>query len=143
MNSIYRLPPVDIKHEAQHPDALKCMEPSTSNGTVSPERITIIHEDGTTEAPSSNNDESIAPLSPPYWQLRRRGDSTRSDVSQKRRSGPIRLEDNTEEASEHSKACWARSARIDDYLIISGAAPGLGSYVVWNCTVETLNVSPA
>lgn len=81
-------------------------------------------------------------VSPPYWQTRPRGDSALSDVSQKRHSGPIRLRDNSEEESDQTKACWARSARIDDYVIISGSMSkaGLGSYVVWNCTVETLYV---
>ncbi|KIW04072.1 uncharacterized protein PV09_04889 [Verruconis gallopava] len=86
--------------------------------------------------------ESDAPLvSPPYWQTRARGDSLLSEVDTKRCSGPIRLRDNTEEESDLSNACWARSARIDDYVIVSGSVSkaGLGSYVVWNCTVETLN----
>ncbi len=80
--------------------------------------------------------------SPPYWQTRQRRDSTLSDVSNKRLSGLIRLKDNSEEESEEFRACWAKSAKIDDYVIVSGSTPkaGLGSYVVWNCTVVTLYV---
>ena len=55
--------------------------------------------------------------------------------------GRIRLEDHTDAGSEQCKALWAKHVTIDDYVIVSGTAPGLGSYVVWNCTVETLNVS--
>ena len=102
--------------------------------------------------PAQKPDENGPPLSPPYWQ---RGNSTLSILSssrpkdltsskKNRLSGPIRLFDNSEEeTSDQARACWAKSARIDDYVIVSGSVSkaGLGSYVVWNCTVETLNVS--
>jgi hypothetical protein len=80
-------------------------------------------------------------LVPPYWQRHLRNDSSLSAFSLDLHRAPIRLEDHTEEGSEQSKALWARSARIDDYVVISGAAPGIGDYVVYNCTVDTLNVS--
>jgi hypothetical protein len=90
-------------------------------------------------------DDNRPLVSPPYWHTRQRGNSSLSDVSQKRLSGPIRLKDNSEEESDQFRACWAKSARIDDYVIISGSMPkaGMGSYVVWNCTLETLNVGLA
>ena len=70
---------------------------------------------------------------------------TSSSSRRNRLSGPIRLRDNSEEGeySEQARACWARSVRIEDYVIVSGSVSkaGMGSYVVWNCTVETLNVS--
>lgn len=109
--------------------------------------------DRRTEA-RTTDDNAEPPVSPPYWQLAKaRADSNLSDVpsasrpsirNKNRLSGPIRLFDNSEEdSSDNARACWARSARIDDYVIISGSKSkaGLGSYVVWNCTVETLNVS--
>lgn len=63
-------------------------------------------------------------------------------AKQKRLSGTIRLEDHTEESSETYNSVWARSVTIDDFTVVgAGVGPALGSYVVWNCTVETLNVS--
>ena len=57
------------------------------------------------------------------------------------------LEDHTDESSDQCKVLWAKHVTIDDYVVVSGTAPGLGAYspgqyVVWNCTVETLDVSP-
>lgn len=83
---------------------------------------------------------------PPYWQ--RQEDSNCSTVDKNAsvetlsRTSLIRLEDHTDEGSEQCKALWAKRVTIDDYVIVSGSAPAVGSYVVWNCTVETLDVSP-
>jgi hypothetical protein len=55
---------------------------------------------------------------------------------------PITLEDHTDEGSEQCKALWAKHVTIDDYVIVSGNAPAVGAYVVWNCTVETLDGGP-
>ncbi|KAF2204624.1 Phox-like protein [Delitschia confertaspora ATCC 74209] len=79
---------------------------------------------------------------PPYWQRHQRNNSTLSHSSDTRRTPPIRLEDHTEAGSEQCKALWAKHVTIDDYVIVSGSAPGLGAYVVWNCTVETLDGGP-
>ncbi|KAF2835478.1 PX-domain-containing protein [Patellaria atrata CBS 101060] len=82
-------------------------------------------------------------ITPPFWQSHQRNDSTFSHASyENRTSNPIRLEDHTDDTSEQTKACWARHVTIDDYVIISGNAPGVGAYVVWNCTVETLDGGP-
>lgn len=81
---------------------------------------------------------------PPYWQRHERNDSRLSCNSAEVGSGasPIRLEDHTDEGSEQCKALWAKHVTIDDYVIVgSGSAPALGAYVVWNITVETLDVS--
>lgn len=82
---------------------------------------------------------------PPYWKRHERSESSVSVNSASAealaRPPPIQLEDHTDSGSEQCKACWAKSATIDDYVIVSGSAPGVGSYVVWNCTVETLDVS--
>lgn len=77
---------------------------------------------------------------PPYWQARERGASRLSSYSTDV-GARILLEDHTDEGSEQCKALWARSVVVDDYVVVSGTAPGLGAYVVWNCTVETLDVS--
>jgi hypothetical protein len=89
------------------------------------------------ESTSPNNEE---PLSPPYWQTTLQKDSTLAEPPPA--AGTIRLEDHTEETAETSKFCWAKAVRIDDFTVVGqAAAPAIGSYIVWNCTVETLSVS--
>jgi hypothetical protein len=79
---------------------------------------------------------------PPFWQRHERNDSHLSCNSVEARPSPIRLEDHTDESSEQCKALWARSVTIDDYVVVgNGTTPALGAYVVWNITVDTLNVS--
>ena len=80
---------------------------------------------------------------PPYWQRHEPSDSSHSLINgaDPSRPAPILLEDHTQAGSEQCKALWAKHVTIDDYVIVSGTAPGLGAYVVWNCTVETLDVS--
>jgi hypothetical protein len=77
---------------------------------------------------------------PPYWQAHQRNDSSVSSLSVNR-PAPITLEDHTDAGSEQCKALWAKHVFIDDYVVVSGTAPGVGAYVVWNCTVVTLDVS--
>ncbi|KAF2482260.1 Phox homologous domain-containing protein, partial [Neohortaea acidophila] len=36
------------------------------------------------------------------------------------------------------QGCWAKSAAVDDYVLVSGATLGVGAYVVWHCTIQTL-----
>jgi hypothetical protein len=82
---------------------------------------------------------------PPYWQRhgRARNDSTLSYSAENLSAPPpIRLEDHSEDGSEQCKALWAKHVTIDDYVIVSGSAPGLGAYVVWNITVQTLHGGP-
>ena len=78
------------------------------------------------------------PLIPPYWLHRR--DESYSSIGIVR-PPPITLEDHTEELSEQSKSLWAKGVTIDDYVTVSGNVAGVGDYVVWNCKVETLDVS--
>lgn len=52
---------------------------------------------------------------------------------------PIALEDHELDQTDESGALWARDVIIDDWIVVGGNAIG-GSYVVWNCTVETLDV---
>ncbi|KAF1840386.1 PX domain-containing protein [Cucurbitaria berberidis CBS 394.84] len=80
---------------------------------------------------------------PPYWQRHERNTSRMSSYSTDNgRPAPIGLEDHTDEGSEQCKALWAKGVTIDDHVVVSGTAPGLGAYVVWNCTVETLDGGP-
>jgi len=79
---------------------------------------------------------------PPYWRHHDRAANRLSGCSTDHgRPAPISLEDHTEEGSEQCRALWAKSVTVDDYVVVSGTAPGLGAYVVWNCIVETLEVS--
>lgn len=80
---------------------------------------------------------------PPYWSGHKRRDSVGSDASLEHdRPAPIRLEDHTVEGSDQNRALWAKHVTIDDYVIVSGNVPGMGDYVVWNCTVQTLDGGP-
>ncbi|KAK7609949.1 PX domain-containing protein [Phyllosticta paracitricarpa] len=95
---------------------------------------------GSTPTPDAAQHQDIVP---PYWHSRNRTASVESHASSgQHRPAPIRLEDHTVENSDQSRALWARSVSIDDYVIASGNVPGMGDYVVWNCTVQTLNGGP-
>ena len=76
---------------------------------------------------------------PPYWQHQR----SISHVSQISldRPRPITLRDRTGSLSSTNGALWAKSISIEDHVIVSGNLTGIGSYVVWTCKVQTLDVS--
>lgn len=75
---------------------------------------------------------------PPYWTRHGRTISSSSYHSLNQSgAGPILLEDHSEESHELSQGCWAKSATIDEYVLVSGPT-GIGAYVVWHVTVETL-----
>lgn len=77
---------------------------------------------------------------PPYWHRHERNASHVSQSSLSR-GAPITLEDHTADPnSETSRGLWARSVSIDDHVVVQGMT-GVGSYVVWNCTIYTLDVS--
>lgn len=98
---------------------------------------------------SSNNDEANnvdskrhSAFSPPYWQHKRTvSNATQSSLLQ---PPPISLEDNdgTDPLSRSQSALWAKQISIDDYVIVNGNPTGIGAYVVWNCTVQTLDGGP-
>lgn len=75
----------------------------------------------------------------PYWLGSTRNARSTSNASSLgwRNRGQIRLEDHSEENHELSQGCWAKSATIDDYVLVSGVT-GTGAYVVWHCIVKTL-----
>ncbi len=81
---------------------------------------------------------SSTSLVPPYWSHRRY--ESYSSVKNAR-PPPITLEDHTEEPSEESGAVWAGGVTVDDYVLVSGTVPSVGNFVVWNCRIETLDVS--
>ena len=86
----------------------------------------------------------ISPVtSPPYWvQSHQR---TPSNISVESIAvGAITLEDNTGGEDPKNKACWAKSVYIEDHVVVNGnygRKTGIGAFVVWNITVETLRVS--
>ena len=82
--------------------------------------------------------ESSPALVPPYWSHRRY--ESYSSV-RNTKPAPITLEDHTEEPSEQSAAVWARGVTLDDYVLVSGTVPSVGSFGVWSCRIETLDVS--
>jgi hypothetical protein len=91
--------------------------------------------------PDTPSHAAISPVSsPPYWtQSHRRSVSTISVESTP--PGGIKLLDNTDGRDNKNEFCWAKAVHIDDHVVINGNRTGIGAFVVWNITVETLNVS--
>lgn len=87
------------------------------------------------EAGGANPSPSLVP---PYWSHRRYESYSSVKIA---KPAPITLEDHTEEPCEQSAAVWAKGVGIDDYVLVSGTVPSVGNFVVWNCKVETLDVS--
>ena len=85
---------------------------------------------------SSTTSRPISGVVPPYWRHNR----NISQASQSSLRG-ITLEDHTADPdSETSRGLWARSVSIEDHVVVHGMT-GVGSYVVWNCRIQTLDVS--
>ncbi|OQE00188.1 hypothetical protein PENVUL_c056G06798 [Penicillium vulpinum] len=99
---------------------------------------------GTPQSSASSASATSRPVSvvvPPYW---RRHEHNPSHASQSslRAAARITLEDHTADPnSETSRGLWASSVSIDDHVVVRGMT-GVGSYVVWNCTVQTLDGGP-
>lgn len=118
------------------------MEPASSK-TVNESPPSPSREDGAKPTTARPERSSVVP---PYWQRHERNGSRLSSYTSDA-GARIVLEDHTDEGSEQCKVLWAKHVTIDDYVVVSGTAPGLGAYspgqyVVWNCTVEMLDVSP-
>ena len=92
------------------------------------------HQDPAAEGQSGTPPSNV----PPYWQHRRFESYTSVNIP---KPAPITLEDHTEETSEQTGSLWAKQVSIDDYVIVQGNVPSLGDYTVWNCSIETLDVS--
>ncbi|TAQ90103.1 hypothetical protein B7494_g1519 [Chlorociboria aeruginascens] len=127
--------------------------PRTSNGMMNGHipSVNTIRVDTTSTSsskiPKAENGENArssvtSPITaPPYWvQSHQRSVSNISVESIA--AGGIRLLDNTSPDVEDSKnkACWAKCVYIEDHVVINGNRTGIGSFVVWNITVETLRV---
>jgi len=80
--------------------------------------------------------------SPPFWNKHGRSASSVSYQSISHLRPPaISLEDHSDADDDSGKACWAKHAVVDSWVVVSGAT-GIGAYVVWNCIVETINGAP-
>ncbi len=113
-----------------------------SSETVNESPPSPSREDGAKPATARPERNSVVP---PYWKRHDRNGSRLSSYASDA-GARIVLEDHTDEGSEQCKVLWAKHVTIDDWVIVGGTAPGLGAYspgqyVVWNCTVETLDVS--
>lgn len=95
-----------------------------------------------TSSPDGNgtrdNFQKSQPLVPPYWS-HRRYESYASVENTK--PAPITLEDHTEGSFENSGSLWAKGVSIDEHVIVAGSLPHVGDFVVWNCKIDTLDVS--
>lgn len=91
---------------------------------------------------SRSNSPVMSPVtSPPYWvQSHQRSVSNISVESIA--VGAITLQDNTDSpADTKNKFCWAKSVYIEDHVMVNEHRTGIGAFVVWNVTVETLRGS--
>ncbi|EDU46095.1 PX domain containing protein [Pyrenophora tritici-repentis] len=119
------------------------MEPARFETGASSSSPSPARHDGAKAATALQDDGTrVDVVSPPYWQQQHQRHSYLSTYSADGHPTPISLEDHTDEGSDHCKVLWAKGVTIDDYVVVSGSAPGLGAYVVWNCTVETLDGGP-
>ncbi|KAJ5864244.1 uncharacterized protein N7529_006160 [Penicillium soppii] len=120
-----------------HPDSDP--EPnSTSPAPPSDPESTEPIEPNIRSSSSSANSRPISGVVPPYWHCHDRNGSHASQSSLR----GITLEDHTADPdSETSRGLWARSVSIDDYVVVRGMT-GVGSYVVWNCRIQTLDGGP-
>ncbi|KAJ5252579.1 hypothetical protein N7489_002989 [Penicillium chrysogenum] len=120
--------------------ASKLHQPSSPHPDIQPApalrpETDDVHDDSTT----NNHNHHGAPQSSAS------STSTSSrpvSASSLRGAARITLEDHTADPnSETSRGLWASSVTIDDHVIVRGMT-GVGSYVVWNCTVQTLDGGP-
>lgn len=123
------------------PSATSSTDNTTLNTNTSPSNLPINGDDTPLlqARDASSNERPMSGIVPPYW-THHRAASRISQLSLD--TGPaITLEDHTEDPEcETSRGLWAKSVSVDDYVVVQGKT-GIGSYVVWNCRVQTLDVS--
>lgn len=139
-------PPPDLQQQQQQQEETPEF-PAGADDDV-PTNITNTNTNGAvrpslSQSPaSSTQSRPLSGVVPPYWRRHERNASRASQTSLAR-STLITLEDHTADPdSETTRGLWARSVAIDDYAVVQGMT-GIGSYVVWNCTIQTLDVSLA
>ena len=113
------------------------MESSESKPSAQNHNSPVCHSPD--EVVEQINGPDLSPsIIPPYWSHRRY--ESYSSVKNTK-PPPITLEDHTEESYEESGAVWAKGVTVEDYVLVSGTVPSVGNFVVWNCKIETLDVS--
>jgi len=90
----------------------------------------------------NNEDTHLSSIDSPYNSSRTKNRSASGATMTFMEPGPILLVDHTVEPSDQSAGLFARNVYIGDYTVVSGTLTKAGAYVVWNCTVETLEVCP-
>lgn len=99
----------------------------------------VVHADSA-DAPSRHQVQmrgDVNAPAPAFWSTRHARSASYHSLAHTTGHRPIQLEDHSEDQHEQSQACWARSVTVDDYTVVSGTS-GIGAYVVWHCTVSTL-----
>ena len=115
------------------------MEPADSHThSVHHDNFASEHSGAVTIARNGDKNPDSPPLVPPYWS-HRRYESYCSVGNTK--PAPITLEDHTVEQSSASNAAWARGVSIEGYVVVTGSVPTVGKFAVWNCRIDTLDVS--
>lgn len=96
----------------------------------------------TNTSPDENRNSPItSPVtSPPYWVSSHQRSVSNISV-ESIAPGAITLRDNENGEDAKNKACWAKSVYIEDHTIVNERRRGIGAFVVWNITVETLRGS--
>jgi hypothetical protein len=107
-----------------------------ASASASAEPDAVAHADSA-DAPTRHHIHGhVDAPAPAFWSTRHSRSASYHSIIHTG-SGPIQLEDHSEDQHEQSQACWARSVTVDDYTVVSGTS-GIGAYVVWHCTVSTL-----
>ena len=97
----------------------------------------VAHADSADAATRHQMRGDVDAPAPAFWSTRHARSASYHSLAHTTGHGPIQLEDHSEDQHEQSQACWARSVTVDDYTVVSGTS-GIGAYVVWHCTVSTL-----
>ncbi|GAB7347418.1 hypothetical protein MBLNU459_g4340t2 [Dothideomycetes sp. NU459] len=109
----------------------RTLSPRSSRGHI--HATTTADEDAGAQPAADPSVPSPALNIQPYWNPRH----TRNDSYASMRGHGISLENHDDEDHEIGRACWAKQVTVNDYVVVSGPT-GIGAYVVWNCTVDTL-----
>lgn len=82
--------------------------------------------------------QSLGTITPIHWQHRRYESYVSIGHS---KPAPIALEDNTDGVPDVKSPLWAKAVAIDGFVLVSGSLRGVGDYTIWNCKIDTLDVS--
>ena len=116
------------------------MEPDHNASPPSPQPVDnpiLSAEQIPVDSQGNLEDKRQSPLLTPVHWLHHRRESYASIAEE--RPDAITLEDHTEGTLADDDAVWAKTIYIEDYSIISGNIPSVGSFVVWHCRIDTLD----